>query len=139
MKRLVLVLAAVAGLAVFVPMAFPSSSPDPLGAQVRALSKQVKELQRRDRQLTLALAHSVDFSACSVAVSADAFQGTWQTIDELAKATALETTFFGPQTPVFDNGVCDRAGIIRSQEVPPGSDVFGALLDSLPARARAQP
>lgn len=136
MKYSVLVLAAVAGLAVLVPMAFSASPPDRLAARVAALERKVTALQRQDRELKLAVAQTVFFGACDVAITADALQGTWQMIDKLSSATRKGQTYFGPQSPVDDTvhrrDACQQAGVIRSQPVPPTTDVMGALLGSLP-------
>jgi hypothetical protein len=130
-----LILTAVAGLAVLVPMAFSASPPDRLGARVAALEKEVHALQMRDRQLKAAVADTLRFSACGAAITADAFQGTWETIDLLSSATQSGKTYFGPQIPVdatiAGHDACE-ARVIRSQPVPPTTDAFGALLGSLP-------
>ena len=135
MKHWILIVTAVAGLAVLVPMAFSASPPDRLGTRVAALEKEVKVLQKRDAQLKAAIADTLLFSACDVAVTADAFQGTWQTIDLLSMATQSGKTYFGPQSPIDDtvNGqpACAKWAT-RSSAVPPTTDVFDALLGSLP-------
>jgi hypothetical protein len=136
MKGWVLVVTAVAGLAMLVPMAFSASSRDSLAARVKALEKKVKVLQRDEQQLKAASDLELFFSACDVAITADAFQGTWQTIDDLSTATRLGKTYFGPQSPIDDTlaggPACLRAGVTRSQAVPPDTAVFDALLTSLP-------
>src|ERR671937_1610329 len=121
MKQWIMILAAVAGLAVLVPMAFSASPRDPLARRVAALERQMKALQKSDRELKAALADTLLFSACDAAITADAFQGTWQTIDLLSSATQSGKTYFGPQIPVdatiAGHDACE-ARVIRSQPVP---------------------
>jgi hypothetical protein len=142
MKGLALILSAVAGVAMLVPMAFSASSRDPLAVRVAALEKKVKALQRDEQQLKVASATELLFSACDMAIAADAFQGTWQTIDQLSSATQSGKTYFGPQSPIDDTvggqAACLRAGVTRSQGVPPSTAVFDALLSSLPETARGR-
>jgi hypothetical protein len=136
MKGWTLILAAVAGLAMLVPMAFSASSRDPLAARVAALEKRVKALQKEEKQLRAASDVELLLSACDVAITADAFQGTWQTIDKLSAATQSGKTYFGLQSPIDDTvagkPACLSAGVTRSQAVPPDTAVFDALLSTLP-------
>lgn len=140
MKGWILILTAVAGLAILVPMAFSESSRDPLAARVAALEKKTKVLQNEVRQLKAASGVELLLSACDMAITADAFQGTWQTIDQLSSATQSGKTYFGPQSPIDDTvagqPACLRVGITRSQDVPPTTAMFDALLSSLPETTR---
>src|SRR5262249_55511457 len=52
------------------------------------------------------------WSACDVVTTADALQGTWQTIDELSAATQAGKTYFGPQTPVDDTILGHHACVV---------------------------
>lgn len=143
MKGWALILTAVAGAAILVPMAFSASSRDPLAARVAALEKKVAALQKDEQQLKAARGSDLLLTACDMAITADAFQGTWQTIDQLSSATHAGKTYFGAQSPIDDTvagqPACLRVGVTRSQEVPPNTAVFDALLSSLPEAARARP
>src|SRR5919206_29777 len=93
-----------------------------LQAQIVALQKQVKTLKKQvntDRNFSLG---SFLYSGCAWAVTADALQNTWTTLD-----TKLGTTF-GAQTPVNDYNACQSFQIVRarthsarSSRPPPGS------------------
>jgi hypothetical protein len=143
MKGWALILTAVAGAAILVPMAFSASSRDPLASRVAALEKKVKALQKDEQQLKAARGSDLLVSACDIAITADAFQGTWQTIDQLSLATRSGKTYFGAESPIDDTvagqPACLRVGLTRSQEVPPNTALFDALLSSLPEAARARP
>jgi outer membrane murein-binding lipoprotein Lpp len=143
MKGWALILTAVAGAAILVPMAFSASSRDPLAARVAALEKKVKALQKDEQQLKAASDGGLLVSACDIAITADAFQGTWQTIDQLSLATHTAKTYFGAQSPIDDTvagqPACLRVGVTRSQDVPPTTALFDTLLSSLPEAARARP
>ena len=49
--------------------------------QVKVLQGQVKKLRADMREVQGISASALVFSACSTAATADAFQGTWETID----------------------------------------------------------
>ena len=52
--------------------------------QVKVLQAQVKKLRTDMRDVQGVAASALVFSACSTAATADAFQGTWETIDAIA-------------------------------------------------------
>jgi type II secretory pathway pseudopilin PulG len=95
--------------------------------QVKVLQGQVRTLQRRMRDVEGIAASALVFSACSTAATADAFQGTWETIDEIDPATDR----YPAPTPVADPGnSCQLLEIQRAPSaVPPTTNVFAALLN----------
>ena len=77
-------------------------------------------------------AAALAFSACSTAATADAFQGTWETIDRNAAADSPPTPDQYPaQTAVVDPpNSCQLLEIQRQPNpVPPTTNVFAALLN----------
>jgi hypothetical protein len=108
-----------------------------LGRQVKTLQRQVKLLQRQVKSLRKAVndaqglaVGAIFFSACNAAATADAFQGTWETIDETRAAVAQPDRYPAP-SPVADPlNSCQRLEIQRQPNtVPPRVDVFAALLN----------
>src|SRR5437588_5514552 len=99
MKRLIVVLAVVVGIAAIVPMAFsasyPTSAANSLTSRVTALEKKVKTLQKDNKDIRGLAAAALLYAICDSAITADALQGTWQTIDQLSAATQSGKTYFG--------------------------------------------
>ena len=125
MKRLIAstVLAAVA--LVFAAPAQPAApSNAKLARQIKTLQKQVKTLQKQVKQTQLVAAVSFVYAGCSVAVTADALQGTWTVVDQVNGGP-----IFGPQVAVNDFGVCGLIDITRAPtQAPPNIAVFNSLL-----------
>ncbi len=97
-----------------------------LQAQISTLKKQVKTLQKRVKANETLAVGTLGYSACSFAVTADAFQGTWTALDGRLGAPPL----FGTQTPVNDFGLCSAFSIVRAKnQNPPTVGVFQALLN----------
>ncbi len=143
MKKAV-VLCALVGVAVWAATAWSASSAsDPtvqrLVKDVATLKAQVKTLQKQQKTLTkgvngvgdVALA-SLLFGVCSDEIAADAFEGTWQEVDQLSAALQSGKTYFGPQTPVSatvgGQDVCAGGSVTRSQVLPPTVAQYQALL-----------
>jgi hypothetical protein len=130
MKRLALIALVIAGLLVSATPA-PAATPTnrQLARQIKTLQKQVKALQAQVRTAqTLAIA-SVAYSACGLSVTADAFQGTWATIDDVSNRAPPARTIYGPQQPVNDFTTCSAFRITRAPaQVPPNVSVFSAML-----------
>jgi outer membrane murein-binding lipoprotein Lpp len=112
-------------------LAAPASSATPterrLARQVKTLQKQVKALQRQMRNVQSIAAGAVIYGACVSAATADAFQGTWETMDRKGLPDQ-----FAPQTPIADPlNSCQRLEIQRqaNPQVTPTTDVFAALLN----------
>jgi prophage DNA circulation protein len=142
-----LVLCALVGVAVYATTAWSASTADPteqrlvkdvaalkkqtstLQKQVTTLQKQVKTLNTNTAEAVLALAA---LGICSSEVTADAFQGTWNIVDQISAALQAGKTYFGPQTPVTatlqGQDWCAVIGVTRSQVVPPTVAPYLALL-----------
>jgi hypothetical protein len=145
-------LTAVVGVVAFVAPGWSAAPPTPtekrLLAEVATLQVKVGKLQTDDKSLTkdvtalkkaasdisgAALA-SLLFSACDAALTADALQGTWQTLDQVTAALQNGTVYFGAQTPVDDTffqegtNACAALRITRSQALPPNAGNIAALL-----------
>jgi hypothetical protein len=96
--------------------------------KVTALQKQVKTLNTKVTAAGGLAQAAVFLDECSNAVTADALQGTWNVIDQIATATQAGKTYFGPQTPIDDKGICALFGISRSQVSPPTVAPYNALI-----------
>lgn len=112
--------------------AVPASQSTSLARRVAALEKKVKALQKQSTVTQAVVGGLTFWSVCDAVTTADALQGTWQTIDELSAATQAGKTYFGPQTPVDDTvaGVhaCNVTRVGRSHLVPPNITWFNYLL-----------
>jgi hypothetical protein len=130
MKRLALIVLVVTGLlasAAPAPAATPTNKQ--LARQIKTLQKQVKALQTQVRTAQSIAAAAVTYSVCGVAVTADAFQGTWATIDDVSNRASAPRTIYGPQVAVNDFTACGAFRVTRAPaQVPPNVSVFSALL-----------
>lgn len=133
----------------------PSATPteQQLLRSVATLKAQVAKLQKTDKTqnanintvANIALS-ALAYGACNTAVTADAIQGTWEVIDQIAAATQAGKTYFGAQTPVSDSVLsglltapaCQAASVTRSQALPPTAAQFNALLGVLKSAAFRQ-
>jgi hypothetical protein len=129
---------ALAALAAAGALAAPASSATPtnrqLSRQIKVMQKQVKVLQGQVKTLRKQMrdvqglaAGALVFSACSAAATADAFQGTWETIDEINPS---DDRYPAP-TPIVDPvNSCQLLEVQRQPNtVPPTTNVFAALLN----------
>ena len=128
-------LTALAAILAATVLAAPVSAATPterrLARQIKTLQAQVKKLQRDVRNVQSIAAGAVIYSACVTAATADAFQGTWETIDKDAVRTA-QPEFFAPQTAIADPlNSCQRLEVQRqaNPQATPTTDVFAALLN----------
>jgi hypothetical protein len=127
MKK-VFVLCAIVGVAVYTATARSASAPTPvekslqkqvatLTKNLTTLKKQVTTLSKNQGQDEGALGVAILFTVCSDEIAADALQGTWSVVDQIATA-AGQAAKFGPQTPVTatvqGQDVCAAGGITRS-------------------------
>lgn len=94
--------------------------------QVKVLQGQVATLRRQMRDVQAVASVGVYFSACVAAATADAFQGTWETIDEIDPTTDR----YPPPTAIADPlNSCQLLEIQRQANiVPPTTNVFAGLL-----------
>jgi endonuclease/exonuclease/phosphatase (EEP) superfamily protein YafD len=128
-------LIALAALLAATTLAAPASAATPserrLARQVKTLQKQVKALQRQVRTVQSIAAGAIVYGACLTAATADAFQGTWETIDKDAVRDA-QPEFFVPLTPIADPlNSCQRLEVQRQANpaATPTTDVFAAMLN----------
>jgi hypothetical protein len=150
MKRTVVLMLAVATIAFPVAQANAGSSATPTQAQFKALQKQVTSLQAQVKTLqkwvpkscstnscfTLPQVSSIaalnyEVEICQQAVIADAFQGTWNVIDQISAATQAGKTYFGTQTPITDSSSCTNVRVTRSSGIPPTVAIFSSLVTLL--------
>ncbi len=143
MKRIIAV--CFAGVLIFAGAATAASSPTAriakLESQVKALTATVKKQQavincvfKNSAKKCVTLKAAVTdagntaiatlyLASCSIAVTADAIQSTWTTLD-----AANHTTLFGPQQTISDANTCGPLQIGRQGiRNPPTASVFSAL------------
>jgi hypothetical protein len=129
--------AVVAAAALAVPASAATPTDRKLARQIKVLQSQVKVLQGQVRSLRRRMTDAegvgvaaLIFGACNVAATADAFQGTWETIDGINARTAGADQY-PPMAPIADPlNSCSRIEIQRQPGVvPPNVNVFSALLN----------
>jgi len=100
--------------------------------RIAVLQRQVKALQKQVKALRQEVDANYEGDGCLAAGTADAFQGTWGVIDQIAQAVQTKT-YFGAQTPVNDFNACAglQPAVPRSHAVPPQVGFFSALIDWL--------
>jgi hypothetical protein len=138
MKRLLAFALVAAVLAVPAGQANAAAGPSTvvLSKKITALQKTVKKL-RTDVNLLLGVTGGlIALLQCQTAATADAFQGTWTVMDQVAGRT-----IFGPQAPISDFNSCQqfRTPITRSFAVPPTTSVFSAINALIGAYAYTYP
>jgi hypothetical protein len=131
--------------ALLVPEAVLAAPPTnaQLAARLKALEAKVAKQEKTIKALTTAVndagglaSAGLAFSACGLAITADAVQGHFSITDQIATNTPnVAKTFFGVQTPVSDQGRCAALQVVRSQVVPPTTAAFSALLSLLQPRS----
>jgi hypothetical protein len=122
------VLCAIVGAAVYAATAMSASGPTPvekslqkdvatLKSQVKKLQTQVKTANNDINTVGSLAATALLFTICGDELTADALQGTWQTVDQIATA-AGQAAKFGPQTPIIatlqGQDICAAGGVTRS-------------------------
>jgi outer membrane murein-binding lipoprotein Lpp len=135
-------LTTIAALVAVTALAAPASAATPgerrlarqvktLQRQVTTLNRQVRTLQRQMREVQSIAAGGIIFGACNAAATADALQGTWETIDQLAVAVG-QPEKYPPQTAITDPLNSCQTLEIQRQPNPaqvPTTNVFAALLN----------
>ena len=110
----------------------------PLERRVAALEQRTKTLQRRNTTLqrrvttltrqvrdarTIGIS-ALEYSICLSAITADAIQGTWSVVNQVAG----RPIFAAPQT-LNERGICSDLRVARQPtQVPPTISPFSALL-----------
>lgn len=138
---------AAAAFVLVVPSAALAAGPTPaqLDARIKALEKksaaQAKTITALKKQVDEATgigASALVFGICGLAITADAVQGIFWTIDQIGPNTPnIAKAFFGPQVPISDAGACDALKVVRTQAVPPTTAAFSALFSLLRASTAA--
>ena len=136
--RLATTLVALAAAGVLAAPATPATPTErKLASQIKTMQRQVKVLQGQVKKLRTDMrnvqgvaASALVFSACSTAATADAFQGTWETIDGLNAHTRRPDQYPAP-APIADPlNSCQLLEVQRQPgAVPPTTNVFAALLN----------
>jgi hypothetical protein len=150
MKRIVALALAAVALAVPASQAGAARSAGPTLAQYKALQKQVATLTKEVKalqkwvpksctaktcftlpSLSANAAFTYEVQICQQAVIADAFQGTWNVIDQIAQATQGGKSYFGAQTAISDKSSCSNVSLTRATGVPPSAAIFNSLVTLL--------
>jgi hypothetical protein len=99
--------------------------------QIRVLQGQVRTLRRDVNEAEGVAAGALVFSVCSTVATADAFQGTWETIDRHAAHNAHGPDQYPAQTAIADPvNSCSLLELQRQPNVvPPTTNVFASLLN----------
>ena len=96
-------------------------------SRIAALERRVRTLQRQVTQARNAASAAIVLVQCLTAVTADAFTGTWNAVDQMAQATQGRT-YFGAQAAVNDFRACGSFRITRQPATgTPSVAVFSAL------------
>ena len=159
MKRMFALVFAAAALAIPAAQAH-AAAPAPTAAQFKALQKQVKSLQAQVKTLQkwvpktcststcftlpqVSNLSSFEYEApiCQQAVIADAFQATWNVIDQISHGDAGRQDVLRAQTPINDQQSCSDLKLTRSSGVPPTARVLVPRqpADELSARSVPSP
>jgi hypothetical protein len=106
-----------------------------LQAQIASLQKQVKTLKKRAALDENVIGLTLEYSVCSTALTADAFQDTYTGLDAYF-AARTQPAYFGAQTPVNDYKTCSDFQVVRAHnQSPPNTNILRALLDIFKARS----
>lgn len=125
MKR-ILALAVVAA-ALSVPTAQAATPTGPTMAQFNALKTQLAKDEKKLKILQNEVNIAFSLFLCENAINADAFQGTWQSVDTLAVSLGKPAVFGAQTMTVNDDNACSDFRITRSHAIPPNVSVFSAL------------
>jgi len=102
-----------------------------------ALQKQVTTLKKRAATDENVIVLALEYSVCSTAVTADAFQDTFTGLDGYFVARS-QPAYFGAQSAVNDYKTCQDFQVVRAHnQSPPNTNILRALLDIFSARSFA--
>jgi hypothetical protein len=137
MRRMLAIgVALLAGFALASPSGAATPTERKLQRQLTAMQKQVKTLQRQVKTLQkdvdtaggVALG-AIAYAVCSTAVTVDAFQGTWSTMNGYVGRALFPATAPQLSDQIGSRGACAGYRIARAPTaVPPGITVFDSLL-----------
>lgn len=98
-----------------------------LKKQNATLTKRVAKLQKDQKEISNIAAGAFLASGCLIAVTADAFAGTWSVINQVAARTVVPAT-----QPLNDQSLCSTLRVLRQPTtVPPTMTPFSSLLTVL--------
>jgi hypothetical protein len=121
--------AAVAAIIALTVLAAPAAALTPtqriakLERLVNTQQKTIKKLQKDVKSANEVGAASLLFGICGAAITADALQSTWSTVNQVAGHVVI-----GTQSPVGDAAVCSRLQVSRPAQVPPTIGPFEQLM-----------
>jgi hypothetical protein len=107
-----------------------------LQAQITGLQKQVTTLKKRAARDESVIGLTLEYSVCSTAVAADAFQDTFTGLDGYFAARGMPA-YFGTQSAVNDYKTCQDFEVVRAHNSPPNTNILRALLDIFKSRSFA--
>ena len=109
-----------------------------LAAQIKSLQKQVTTLKKRAANDENVIGLTLEYSVCSTAVTADAFQDTYTGLDSYFTAQLSKPAYFGAQSAVNDYKTCQAFSVVRAHsQNPPNTNILRALLDIFSSRSFA--
>jgi hypothetical protein len=108
-----------------------------LTRRVTALEKKLKAVEKKANDAGAIGVGAFGYAVCLTAVTADAFTGAWNVVDQIAAATQAGKVYFGPQQPVNDERLCTALQITRQTSIPPSVANFSALTALLGSRYAA--
>ncbi len=125
MKRIIAALFTVALIgAGTASAATPTARITALEKKLKTLTTTVTKQQKTIKTLTNVLDATLAIEVCLSAVTADALQSTWTTLDQ-----ASGTSLFGPQQTISDANLCSAFKITRQGiRNPPTASVFSAIV-----------
>jgi hypothetical protein len=123
MHRAIVAGVIVAGLALAGPAGAATPTEKRLQKDVAALKKDVATLKKQTKTQDELINVLAAIVFCDTAITADALQGTWTTIEQVAGRPVI-----GPQQTVNDAGACQALSVPRSSAAPPSLSAFHSLL-----------
>lgn len=106
-----------------------------LQKQTATLQKQVKALQKTVKDLNRFADFTYALGTCQTAITADALQGTWAIVNQVAGRA-----IFPAAANIPDDGACNALRISRQPTVvPPTISPFSALAQLLTSRIPVEP
>ncbi len=106
-----------------------------LQKQTASLQKQVKALQKTAKDLVAIANFTFALATCQTAITADALQGTWAVVNQVAGRA-----IFPAAVNIPDDGACNALRIGRQPTVvPPTISPFSALAQLLTSRVPVEP
>lgn len=99
-----------------------------LKRQTKTLQKQVKALQKQTKSDHSLLVATFAVAFCDAAMTADALQATWTTVNQFATGQGKPAPFPSTTATINDRNLCQALRITRQPAAPPTAAPFVALL-----------